>query len=539
MTTRLSTLYALEEALTDHLLALDERIATRVRAIPEQPSPPPGMKPLITHTHRPELVYDDPLIIRQAFSRDLFWRYRLAKARPTLNSATRAIQRLQGWALYHLARKRELAGQPLPLKAPHTHVPAYALSALPGRAKATRTVLPDTTRDETSAGAFWERYGDAASLQMTRQEWDALVREFGLPEFSNVGHIFDFDELLALQAEHGLTDLDVLKALDAAWAQSTFTAAGQATLDDAGVVGTFDMVDPYLINFLRQQSGYLISGIDETTRGFVAETLWTFLGGGAEWFQPQNVESVARLLQQFANQWDNDLAGMSRYRAFLISVTETARAESFGSFAAMWQTGVLQKYWMITSGACLICMGNAEAGNIGITESFPGGFQAPPQHPKCRCSLSAYVPQQFNPNEWVPRDISDFDDMLFSNEGGYWPNMDLTSLLETSEIDLDLGDFGRSSEAQETRKRARATRSLDTAALGRFDALGHAFADAADAAMVEWARAAGVRIPTHLTEWKALAQALRSPTERHAAADARYGETLLARLAEAATRAKE
>lgn len=559
---RLTTLYALDEALSNELLALEERSEGRAThphlAIPEQPAPPKGMKPLIVHQRRPQLVYDDPLIIRNAFSRDLFWRSYLAYIRPTPTSAALAATRLQGWALYHLARKRELAGQALPLKSPATHVPAYALAPLPGRATNQRCILPDATRDDaTSAGDWWARYGDTFSLQMTSDEWSALIAEFGAPEFTDVGSILEFDQLLGLQNYYGMSDLDVLQSLDAAWAESVFASAASRTLSDAGiegaasgVIGTFDIVDPYTLDFLRNQSAYTIKGIDATTRAFISETLWTFLGGASDVFAPQNVDSVARILQQVSAQWDTDLANMSRARAFLISVTETARAESFGSFAAMWQTGVLYKYWMITSGACLICMGNAEAGNIGILESFPGGFQAPPQHPKCRCSLSAFVPEQFNPNEWVPRDMGAFDDMLFSNEGAQWPNVDLSGLqaelqsaLDTSEIDLnlsDLGDLGRAETAEQTRKRShkgKATRlPLNMDAVRRQADLGRAFMDAADAAMVAWTRAANVRVPTHLDEWKILAQELKSPTERHAAADARYRETLRAGLADAAKR---
>jgi hypothetical protein len=104
-------------------------------------------------------------------------------------------------------------------------------------------------------------------------------------------------------------------------------------------------------------------------------------------------------------------------------VTETARAETFGSFIAMLQSGVKQKIWVVTAGACQFCLTNAEEGDVPIMDPFPTGVLAPPQHPRCRCNITASLGDgTFDPNEWAYTPNSAQLDSIMSNPSwGLWP----------------------------------------------------------------------------------------------------------------------
>jgi hypothetical protein len=77
-------------------------------------------------------------------------------------------------------------------------------------------------------------------------------------------------------------------------------------------------------------------------------------------------------------------------RAQLIADTEVKFAMSRGNLEAWQKTGMVAKVKWFTSMLHVVpdeCDLDREAGAIPIGEAFPGGAIAPPQHPRCRCSL--------------------------------------------------------------------------------------------------------------------------------------------------------
>lgn len=562
-TPNLAKIAAASDVLGEQIAALEAAHPQFARAALNTPAP--GWK--IVGTVR-EHVHDDPAIIRAAFARWLFWRHYLRHIHPTDASLVRAARRIRGWLVYLLALRREAQGQPLPLRDAHQRVPHYALARWPAPAHVRRVTEVQLTRmgtddlgdnqsnqqdhqdDSDNPGDWWATYGAGDALaDLTADEFDAIKAAFGAPYIEDVGSLLTFDDVLSLASARGLSELQLLQLLDAAWARSTAADAGARTFEDMGldtgldtgldmgITGAFDLSDPYFLDFLRQQSGYLITNIDETTRQFVAQTLYTFLGGDDGLFQPQGVPDLARLLQQFGNAFPNDLAGMSRYRAYLIAATETARAESFGSFVAMWQTGVRHKQWMVTTGACLLCIGNAEAGAIPLLADFPSGHKAPPLHPLCRCAAVAVIPDTFNPDDWQSRDPGVFSDALFQGDFASWPNTDLSALEDVELPDVDLAAQAEVTRVRSTHKHHHPL-SASVATIEREakrDAqVGQLLADAADAAAVAWARAAGVRVPVHLDQWRALKK--RTDAGQFSSADTAYAKALHHGLAAALAR---
>lgn len=76
--------------------------------------------------------------------------------------------------------------------------------------------------------------------------------------------------------------------------------------------------------------------------------------------------------------------------AHLVALTETTRAVSSATLLRYARNGVEAKEWMtaLDQRVCPQCLGNEEAGPIGLDTAFPDGTSAPPAHPLCRCSIA-------------------------------------------------------------------------------------------------------------------------------------------------------
>lgn len=83
----------------------------------------------------------------------------------------------------------------------------------------------------------------------------------------------------------------------------------------------------------------------------------------------------------------------SWHRANNIARTEIAEAQEEGQMVYYRASGVVgQKKWSTSGGdTCPRCVGNADAGAIPLTASFPSGHLHPPAHGHCRCSTIPVV----------------------------------------------------------------------------------------------------------------------------------------------------
>lgn len=119
--------------------------------------------------------------------------------------------------------------------------------------------------------------------------------------------------------------------------------------------------------------------------GMLADTTRTML-------RRSLADALARGLtpDELAGELMEDYA-FSDVRALLIAETEIAMANSHGQLAGYAAAGLKQKRWLLSNdeGVCPVCEANAAKGWIGIGDNFPGGVQAPLQHPNCRCAITA------------------------------------------------------------------------------------------------------------------------------------------------------
>jgi hypothetical protein len=87
-----------------------------------------------------------------------------------------------------------------------------------------------------------------------------------------------------------------------------------------------------------------------------------------------------------------DSAAFSATRAETIARTELAFANTNGAMTGYRASGVVVgKVWLLGEEACDECLGNADAGQIGIDDMFPSGDDAPPAHPNCVCDVAPIV----------------------------------------------------------------------------------------------------------------------------------------------------
>jgi hypothetical protein len=383
-----------------HLLAIDARLAAAIRRAERPRRHRPGQP----RRHRVE----GQIVAQIALPRFLVWHSYLASRKPKRESMLRAAHHLRGIALYRYAQWAQAQGKPLP--SDHTP-PAWALHPQQ------RVQQPQATRKDTekwlnpddfpdpddAAAAWWDEMGWDDGIP--QDAWEAASpeqrKQWQQEALASVSADLDFQDWIQNTV---LNDLQVLQLLESYWNGQATLMSGQEMLGDMGIAGDFNLVDPFANDFLRYQAGMTIKYLDETTHQQLANALWSGWGGETgEGVGPFGIDQLARYVQGVMQNWENGLSDMSRSRALLIATTEVARAETFGQYIAMMASGVQQKIWVVTAGACLICMTQAEQGPVPIRDQFPNGLMAPPGHPMCRCSLSPFLDtsKPFNPNDWA------------------------------------------------------------------------------------------------------------------------------------------
>jgi hypothetical protein len=400
-------------------LAVAYQINVRLQAAlarMETPTTTRRILPVMRHRVEGQIVAD------VALPRYLVWRSYIMGRVPTHASVVKAIQRFRGLLLWRAARYAQEHGEAPPLMDGVTLPGAIPDTAISQRLDASDTLFWD------DPAAWWEQYGDVTRL---RGLSDALAAISDEVQQALAGELDDGTISLAYEAwlqDVPLTDMQVLQLVETYWREDASATAGRETLNAMGIAGDFTLEDPVMMDFLRTQAGAFITDrtnfdgrIDATVRQQLADLLYTnLMGDDALDIAPMSVDQLARGIMA---QFQGKIAGMSDYRARLIAITETARSETFGQWVAMLGSGVQQKQWMITEGACIRCEGNASMGPIPIQDQFPSGDYAPPLHPGCRCSLAPWVDATFDPNQWsytpsVEMLASLFDDPALDQ----WPN---------------------------------------------------------------------------------------------------------------------
>jgi SPP1 gp7 family putative phage head morphogenesis protein len=149
----------------------------------------------------------------------------------------------------------------------------------------------------------------------------------------------------------------------------------------------FDVTNPKAVEWIKQNAGDLIKGINETTRQEIRDLV------EAAFEEQYDVDDLADQIEELLGDAD---------RAETIARTETMRASNEGQ-AQLWDqatetgflTGTEKQEWIVTPDdrLCPICEPldgeTAELG--GVFESDGEEYDAPPAHPNCRCTIGLAV----------------------------------------------------------------------------------------------------------------------------------------------------
>ena len=158
--------------------------------------------------------------------------------------------------------------------------------------------------------------------------------------------------------------------------------AGIDAYAELGVSGSFDVLNPKVIKWIKARGGELIKSIADTTLDELRITLAEGVTLG---------EKIPKLASRVSAVYDN----AKGYRAVRIARTEAITASNQGALQAYKQSGVVEKKeWLLAADACDICIEQAQAGPIPIEDNFPGGYDAPTAHPNCKCSILPVISEE-------------------------------------------------------------------------------------------------------------------------------------------------
>ena len=240
--------------------------------------------------------------------------------------------------------------------------------------------------------AAFKATGKDVAAQLARR-WPAVatvthqVTKMAPPDDSRIGPLLEALDLSGLEAIIDPTEAEIARVFGDAGKK----ALAQVGITDQGITG---QVHQEAVDYAAERAAELVGkkyhgeilvdnptpgwSIKESTRDMLRSTIGQALDEG--W-------SSDRLASEI-----EDNAAFSATRAETIARTELAFANTNGAMQGYRASGVVTgKVWLLGEEACDECQGNADAGEIGIDESFPSGDDAPPAHPNCVCDVAPVV----------------------------------------------------------------------------------------------------------------------------------------------------
>jgi hypothetical protein len=158
--------------------------------------------------------------------------------------------------------------------------------------------------------------------------------------------------------------VNVLKDIYTAGSYAGAVDAAQVVRSDAVLAGKG-------LQFLLDKAGITIQGINQTTMTRISDSL--FLGIS----QGMSARDIGTAIDLIINDPS---------RADIIAVTETNRAYNASAVETYQSAGIEQFDWLAYDGACEECLAQEEQNPHDITDDYP------PEHPSCRCTVAAVLP---------------------------------------------------------------------------------------------------------------------------------------------------
>ena len=157
---------------------------------------------------------------------------------------------------------------------------------------------------------------------------------------------------------------------------------GQEKLDDLDLGMAFDVTNPNVKRWLTDYSFKFSEELEAVNSERLRRILDEGMAAG---------KSIPELMAEVKKCFDS----MDRYRAEIISRTETSRASNKAAMEAYRQSGVVEKkQWLTAPDCCEICA-ELDGKIVALDDTFfdddYGDGAEPPRHVSCRCSIAPIV----------------------------------------------------------------------------------------------------------------------------------------------------
>jgi SPP1 gp7 family putative phage head morphogenesis protein len=183
--------------------------------------------------------------------------------------------------------------------------------------------------------------------------------------------------------------------LESVYLDAYMQAIKQLGITDEGIT---DLVMEEAVAYAKERAAEMVGMKFDKATGELVENpnpKWAITDSTRDMLR----EAVAKSLEEGPSTRElakaiEDSAAFSADRAEMIARTELAKAHSEGAlegYKAAADAGiVVLKEWLDSDG-CEECSQNADAGAIGLDDTFPTGDEWPPAHPNCRCAIAPVV----------------------------------------------------------------------------------------------------------------------------------------------------
>lgn len=140
----------------------------------------------------------------------------------------------------------------------------------------------------------------------------------------------------------------------------------------------WDLANADAIEWARQYGHELLDDLSAATVRMLQEEIAQFVEAG-----DMTIPQLKKRLMERPFLFDAK-------RAELIASTEVTRAFAQGNLTAWKESGYTEGKEWVTANDELVCpiCGPLDGQIVAINETFEGGFDAPPAHPRCRCGIN-------------------------------------------------------------------------------------------------------------------------------------------------------
>ncbi len=152
--------------------------------------------------------------------------------------------------------------------------------------------------------------------------------------------------------------------------------AGNVALAEVGVTVAFDVLNPRVVDWLKEHAAEAVTGIGDTTKTALKKTLLEGI---------ENGESIAKLTKRVQAEYKH--LELEEWRAKRIAMTETKTASNRGNFEGYRQSGLKGKKGILLGPRpCSICLDFYGMGLIDLNDTWDG-FDSPPFHVGGMCDI--------------------------------------------------------------------------------------------------------------------------------------------------------